>query len=258
MGRSAWPQIDVPDEVFGEHIALHLRDGADPLQLHLGDLYVACACARGEAQALAVLEGQYLAEVAASVGKMGLGNDLFDEALQATRKQLLTSDGTRLPAIASYAGRGDLRGWLRITLVRELLHQRSVARRHVPLEPAALADVAAADHDPEVRYLKQTYGAEFKDAFAEALAALGDGDRALLRYQYVERLTIDEVAVLERVHRATAARRLAQARERLLERTRAVLRARLRVDSGELQSILRLIESQAQVSLERLLGNDRK
>ena len=59
--------------------------------------------------------------------------------------------------------------------------------------------------------------------------------------------------MLLRLHRATAARRLAAARAALVKGTRTAMRARLRVDGAELESILRLIESQVHVSVERLL-----
>jgi RNA polymerase sigma-70 factor (ECF subfamily) len=90
-------------------------------------------------------------------------------------------------------------------------------------------------------------------AFGDALRQLDAGDRRLLRYSIVERLTIDDVGLLAGVHRATAARHIAAARERLLEAARQYMKERLRVDTGELQSILRVCESELDVSVARLL-----
>lgn len=56
-----------------------------------------------------------------------------------------------------------------------------------------------------------------------------------------------------RVHLATVARWVDKARETLLENSRSILMAQLRVDLSEVESILRLIESQLEVSAVNLL-----
>ena len=54
-------------------------------------------------------------------------------------------------------------------------------------------------------------------------------------------------------HKATAARHLAKARDKLLRGTRARLKRELGVDSGELDSVMRLFDEEMSVSLSRLL-----
>ena len=75
----------------------------------------------------------------------------------------------------------------------------------------------------------------------------------MLRAHFVHGLNIDEIAAAHGVHRATAARRLAKAREDLLRDTRRILLARLSLSRDELASVMRLIESKLHVSVERLL-----
>ncbi|HWQ29246.1 MAG TPA: transcriptional regulator, partial [Dehalococcoidia bacterium] len=65
---------------------------------------------------------------------------------------------------------------------------------------------------------------------------------------------LEEVATVYRVHRATGARWIAQARAALLERLGAELRRRLRADTREVASLVRLLESQLDVTLSRLLA----
>jgi RNA polymerase sigma-70 factor (ECF subfamily) len=79
-------------------------------------------------------------------------------------------------------------------------------------------------------------------------------DRNVLRYHFAHGLTIDQIGALYHVHRATAARRVAKARDELLAGTRRRLMARLALNRADLDSVMRLIESSIHVSLRRVLG----
>jgi RNA polymerase sigma-70 factor, ECF subfamily len=87
---------------------------------------------------------------------------------------------------------------------------------------------------------------------------LSDHDRVLLRQHHLDQLTIDELASLHKVHRATAARWIANARASLLSRVRERMIERLSISGGELDSALRLARSQLEVSIHRLLGGKRQ
>ena len=67
-------------------------------------------------------------------------------------------------------------------------------------------------------------------------------------------MTIDEIAAAFGIHRATAARRVTSARDKLLADTRRRLLEKLSLESRELDSIFRLIESRLHISMGRLLG----
>jgi RNA polymerase sigma-70 factor (ECF subfamily) len=219
-------------------------------QLHDEDLELARACLAGDQDALRRFDG-LLDEVGRKLGGMA-GADLMREAKQVVR-QVLVATKDRPAAIAEYSGRGALGGWLRVALGRELVRLAKKGQKEPQALPDELELLAADDDDPETAYLKTHYRTEFKQAFAAALEGLDAAERRALRYSIVERLSIDDVARLDGVHRATAARQVARARERLTEETRRILRERLVVDPDELQSILRLIESQVDVSVRRLL-----
>ena len=93
-------------------------------------------------------------------------------------------------------------------------------------------------------------GREGLDLSLESLTAR---ERTLLKQQIVDGLTIDDLALLYRVHRATCARWLQSAREQLLSRTRRAFMSRARINSEECESIMRLVRSQLDVSLHRQL-----
>jgi RNA polymerase sigma-70 factor (ECF subfamily) len=248
--RAAWPQFVVDEERFLAFVRERADDAATPA-VHVPDLYLACACLDGDAAALRAF-GALLDEVGHKLRHLAVGDDMLAEAKQGVR-QVLVARGARPPALSEYTGRGELGGWLRITLGRELLRLKRRGARTERLDTAEAALLADSDDDPETAYLKAHYRREFKQAFAAALDELDDRERRALRYAIVDRLSIDEIARLDGVHRATAARDVARARAQLAEKTRAALRTQLRVEPGQLESILRLVSSQLDVSVHRLL-----
>jgi len=106
--------------------------------------------------------------------------------------------------------------------------------------------------------LKARYRSELADAFRTSLAELAPRDRTLLRYQMIDGLSIDEIGAIYRVHRATAARWLVGIRDHLVADTRGRLAAKLGVDTEEAASIVRLVQSQLDVSVIRHLDPSSK
>jgi RNA polymerase sigma-70 factor (ECF subfamily) len=250
--RKAWPGVEVPLERFASFFDERAaRGGAG--ELHGDDLYLACACLAGDRAALRAFDA-LLEEVARKLRRVAPNDEALADAKQAARR-LVMARGDRPAALSDYNGRGALGGWLRIVLGRELLTLRRQAARELRADTGELAAVVDREDDPETAYLKTHYRREFKEAFAAAMARLDDDERRALRYAIVERLGIDDVARLEGVHRATAARQVARARARLSEETRGVLRDKLKLDAAQLDSVLRLIDSQVDVSVRRLLAS---
>lgn len=251
------PTIAVEPAVFLAHVAERL-DGALPpnealAQIRAGDLYLACACALGDERAIARLRDQYGPAMRAALAREA-GAGAVDELLQQVLTKVVVREPTKERAIAKYAGRGKLSTWLAVTAVR---HARNARRSDKKASPDSLAELARRVidvEDPELRYLKRGYRAEFKRAFERALAALPDRDRTLLRQHYLDGLTVEQIGAAHGVHRVTASRWFSAIRATLLAETRQQLQDELHVDSVELDSVMGLIESQLDVSLTTLLG----
>lgn len=252
--RDAWKDVAVSDERFADF----LGGRVPPSELEAArapDLWAACACGTGDGRAIAAVEARYFPDVDAALGKMGLSADRIGEVKQGLRHLLFVGDpgaGTA-PRITEYRGTGDLRAWLRVTAMRAALKLLRKENRETPTDDALL-EARAHEDDPELAYMKAAYRASFKTAFQEALESLHARERTLLKQQIVDGLGIDELGALYQVHRATAARWVQSAREKLLTRTRRTFMLNARISSDECESIMRMVRSQLDVSLHRRLG----
>ena len=249
---AAWPGVRVDGAAFAAFLGRRVSPDA-LADARAEDLWIACACASGDPAALAVVEARYLPDVDAALGKMGLGQDRIAEVKQGLRRLLFVGDGASPPRIGDYRGAGDLRAWMRVTAMRAALKLIRKDGRETASDDALLAARAPED-DPELAYMKATYRAAFKTAFQEALESLDARERTLLKQQVVDGLGIDELGALYDVHRATAARWVASAREKLLSRTRRTFMLRARISNDECESIMRMVQSQLDVSLHRRLA----
>ena len=252
QARTAWPQLTLDEAGFAAHVARYLP-GAGGAALHAGDLFLAWACAQGDPQALAEFDRLFVAvETPRAVAHLKLPASTQDELKQLVRQRLLVSEGGRPPRIAEYSGRGPLSTWVRVATVRTALNLRRGQRRAAQAEEHALPE-ALVTADPELAMLRDRYRGELSRATRDAFVLLTEAERTLLRLHVVEELSLDAMALLYRVGRSSVHRRLAAARERVLQETRGLLVERLKVDPAELDSLLELLRSQVDVSIRTAL-----
>jgi RNA polymerase sigma-70 factor (ECF subfamily) len=256
LARDAAPAL--PAELLGNYVAARLSTAADletalePNLLH--ELFLACACTRGDASAIGRLEASYFPSLAAALGCMRLGPAGVDEVLQRLRAHLFLPRRDSEMGIASFRGRGALVSWLRVSAVRiacKLIDEGQKQRSNGDEQLARLASVGS---DLESHYVKAWTRDAFKRAFAEAVGELSPRDKTLLRLHYVDGMSLDGIGVSYRTHRATAARWLAAARQQLLDRTRARLVAEHRIPLAECDSIIRGAQSRLELTFHRLFA----
>lgn len=247
QARARLRDVAVDDEALCRALAgldAHLDELAPET---VGEVALAIACARGDRVALRSLEAEYFDGVHAALAAMKLPADLRDEALQETRRKLLVGDP---PKIAAYAGRGSLRGLLKVTATRAAISLLRARGRETDDE--ALID-EAGERDPELAYLKARYRAVFREAFEDAMASLEPRERNLLRLHFLQKVTLDALATMYGVHRATIVRQLATIRETIERATHRGLQTRLGADRREVEGVMDLIRSRFDASVERLL-----
>jgi RNA polymerase sigma-70 factor, ECF subfamily len=258
--RSAWPEIRISAEIFLPFLAERIREVARLeavlQQMNVGDLYLACGCSEGDERAVEVFKRLYFPLIEKAVAAIEISPSVIDDIKQQVFQKLFIRGEKHKPGICHYEGEGELTTWIRVVATRQAIDTLRRTKLERPLDDAALADLEAETDDPELRFLKHQYRDEFKDAFGRALATLTHQERNLLRYQLLEGLLVDQIAALYNVHRATVARWLKKVREKLLAATSKALSESLALKQGEFESIMKLIQSELNVSITRLLKVD--
>lgn len=252
-----WPTVAVDPARLARHVVERLEDGDVRCALEkmrLEELVIAFGCATGDPSALAAFEAAYFDEVERTLRRMATTTITVDELAQLVRLRLFV--GTEAPPrIARYNGMGSLRAWLRVVVSRIALNAHTRRPREALVDTDILAEVAAGNDDTELALVKVKYRSEFREAVIAGLAALEPGDRLVLFQAHTQRLTIDRIAAIQGIHRATAARRLERARSSLVAATRAALATRMGAATGtEVDSIIRLIQSRFDITLGGLLA----
>jgi RNA polymerase sigma-70 factor (ECF subfamily) len=254
-GRAHNTQIRV-DTAALVPVANHRLEGEPhPEQLDADELFLACACALGDKTAIAAFEKRYFPAIAAALSRLALGRDEVAEIEQILRMRLFVVDPEHgpYPRVVGYAGEGRLGGLVRVAAVRAGLN---LLRDRGKLDAAAsedLEDVPIARDNPELAKLKAQQRKAFKAAFEQGVATLSSRERNLLELTFLKRMSIDKLGALYGVHRATAARWVTSARENLTRAIHKILSTQLAVPPAELDNLLPLVESQLELSLERML-----
>ena len=248
--QAQWPLVRLDEGVFITHLRARL---SGPLEQVRGpELYLACACLEGDPAALAAFEHQFIAGVDKAVMGVDANASFIDEVRQRVRERLLVGSS---PKLKEYSGLGSLQAWTRTVALRLALNHKRDGAREVQ-DDGMLDAIPFAGRDLELDYVRKQHRQDFAAAFRDALVALEARSRNVLRLSYVDRLTIDQIGTMYGTHRATAARWLNAAREELMEQTRARLAERLKLNQSELNSLLGALQSNLEISINRLLADE--
>jgi RNA polymerase sigma-70 factor, ECF subfamily len=255
-GAAAWPTVTLTQEQFIEHLARRINSrSAEPadrvlVTMPAADLYLVAACSDNDAAALTAFRDAFIPTLLQALGKLALAPATIDETVQRVLVMLFVGDGGP-PQILGYGGKGTLRSWLRSIAIRT---GRRLAGVELDSSPGDddLAELPAAVGDPELELLRARYSDQVRIAFAAAFAELSERERNVLRQYHIDGLTIDQLAGLYQVNRATTARWVAGARLAIVTRTRKHLVEQFGIAATEVDSSIRLVRSQLAVSVRDL------
>jgi len=247
-------EIEVADLSFMRFLGERAAgvDASWLLELPAEDLLLACAAGAGDATAISIIETRYFPTIE-SIVRGKLDPTVASEAMQRVREHLFVGER---PHILDYAGRGELAKWLTITAVRAGLRIVREAKREIAIDEPNLDAFVDASTDIELAHLRARYRPELKLAFADAFAALEARERNLLRHSVLDGHGVDRIGELYGIHRSTASRWLASARENLVKGTKTALRKRLQISPTEVESILRVLADQIDVTIETILRRE--
>ena len=253
-----WPAFAIDPARFANELVRRLGAELTPellAAIRVDDVYLAIACCDGIRAAVEHLDAACSHEVEIAAKKLRATNDQADEMRGRLRQLLFTAEPERAAALATFAGRGDLRGYVRVIATRELIRMINRGRKEVALDEEVMLDGLGITSDPEISTMRRRYGADVDAALRAALAAIDDRSRALLRYAMIDGWSTTRIGTAYGVHRGTVARWLADIRASLGERIRAELATRLALPADEVTSVVRMVQSRIEISFERLLAD---
>jgi RNA polymerase sigma-70 factor (ECF subfamily) len=255
--RARWPEMPEPGAEFTAHLLGCARKQPDLVaalpRLRIDDLLLAWWASRGDAKGIAAFEEAHAGDLERLLRRFHRLDG--DELSQRLRIKLFTSEK---PKILEYSGFGFLENWYRVIAARTFLDvARSQTRERTDdLPDAALAELVAGGDDPGSAAEKAELLGAIKKALEAAIADLAPRDRTFLRHQLVDELSVEQIAVTYKLHRVTVSRSLSAARKQLQEATRARLVTMLGIDPARLASAIRILDSQLDLSLKRVLRSN--
>ena len=215
--------------------------------------YLVLACLGQRPGAIETLDQQYIAVLTGRLRRICPQPDAVQDVLQVVREKVLSPPR---PKLSSYENRGHLSAWLTIIAVRAAL---DVNRR----EPGQGGQLAALDDQlialtasPETEYLTQEVRAAFRSALRTAVQRLPPKQRFALKMQLVAGWSIDQIGRALSTHRATAARWLVSARDRLEQDVREELIGCLGLAEREVSCLMGQMRSQLDVRFSQIFRSE--
>jgi RNA polymerase sigma-70 factor (ECF subfamily) len=247
-GASAFPGVCVDPKAFALFLA-----PLSPSPVCLPEVYLAFACSTGDARALRYFEDQFLSRVRVAVAPIDASPSFADDVTQTLRARMLVGPP---PQIATYQGKGSLAGWVLVAATRLAIDFVRERRRRAGASGAEydILESLVAPVDTEREVLRAQHGEALRDAIRAAFDSISSRERAVLKFHVLDGASIDAIARVYSIHRATAARWIQGVKATLRERTLARLASTLALGASEANSLMRTLFSEADVSIARHLA----
>lgn len=242
--RAAWPKLRVDAGAFQRRWR-ELADDDGPAPLGT-DLYFAQGCLEGDPTALAELRQQLVSQLQL-LAHFRFSREDQDELVQQAMTALLVA-GPKGRKLAQFAARAPLPSWLRMLLTRAAIDRLRTRKGPPPADEDVLLGLPGPERDAELESLKAKYKGQFSEVFRFSIKSLTPRQRNLLRQHYLDDLTLEELAALYKVHRATVARWMQEARLQVMAVTREELARRTGIPRAEVDSVMQVVQSRLDLS----------
>jgi len=252
--RRAWPDVEVDPDAFMRHLAERVPGDLPLLEalgaMHIGDLYLACGCLLKNTRAMSHFDSSYIARMSSSAGRAS-GERADGEIAQGLRMRMLLGTDDQPPKIASYAGRGPLSAWIRVSAARMAvdLHRNE---QEAAVDPAwAVRGVAL---DPEMLYVKERYGEEFGKALEAAFLRLTTRIRTILQLYFLEGVGAGQIAQSYGTSTRTVQRWIVTAQNGIVDEVKAAMTKRYQLSNSQLDSLFGAVETEMVAALRRVFA----
>ncbi|MEI9936176.1 MAG: sigma factor-like helix-turn-helix DNA-binding protein [Pseudomonadota bacterium] len=246
-GQRKWPLVKLGFDVFVGHCSRVLEPAEVGAPREAADLYLCCACAEAQPEALRLFESEGSGVAKAAIARIDRSNDFVQDTLQEVWDRLLFGAEAK---VRLYSGRGPLKAWVRVAATRVALDRHRARNRFAGHHIELTDRLAAPGGSPEAVLLKARFGHAFHQALRDAVAGLSRQERNVLRMHVTGQCSIDEIGRAYNVHRATAARWLDRTRTRIYEEVRQELCVkRANLTASEFKSLATMMGNELELSL---------
>jgi len=258
VGLRAWPHLVVGRTVLADYVRERFAGGDQIGDEVLADIYLACACIHGVPGAISAFMTRCLADIERRTRSFNPSPSFADDVRQKTVETLFLSVGSEPPKIAQYKARVPLVRWVRVVVRRVAMRLASQNGKEAPvsIEDQILEADIVKPNEGETRLLATELKSALRKAFVTALHSLSVADRLLLKMCFAKKLTMTVIARINRVSQPTISRKIEQARCKLIEGTHQELAIALGLNDIDLRSMFRVVRSQVEFSLTRLLAEE--
>jgi RNA polymerase sigma-70 factor, ECF subfamily len=256
---TAWPTLRIDARTFVAYLAARVGDVARPqkalAEMRVADLYLACACLMRVPGAVALLDREARPMISEYLARLEVDPETEAEVVQSLFVRLLVPDPQRPSSLADYEGRSTLGKWLGVSAQRVVLNGRRAddarSRLIARLAEQPVPPVRAAEDS----LLRERHKKTLEAAIAEAVAALPKRDRIFMKMHVVSRVPIAKIARMFLVDPRTISRQLARAHRAVWAHVRKRLGSALRLSPPEVDSFVRGLQSQLDISLSGALDS---
>ena len=221
--------------------------------LHVADLGLACACARGSDAAWEhfVLHFRPALRAAASAAGADAGAELAD-SIYAELFGIEEREGVRRSLFDYFHGRSSLGGWLRAVLAQRAVDRARSTRRFEPLpEPDTPREPSVPAVAPDGDAVQRM--AMVRAALAAAVRDLPPREQLRLSLYYARELKLAAVGRVLRESEATVSRKLARCRSDLRRAVERRLRERHGLNDEQIGDAFDLARTDPAFDLARVL-----
>jgi RNA polymerase sigma-70 factor (ECF subfamily) len=224
--------------------------------LHLEDLALACACARGHESAWDHFVREYkpvLLRIAGRGQSADRAQDVAD-SIYAELFGLAERNGVRASLFDYFHGRSSLAGWLKAVVAQRLVDRARSARRFEPLpDDEATAPHTAGSPDFELEGDRQRFLGAVRPALADAIAGLDARDRLRLALYYTQGMKLAAIGRVLSESEATASRKLERTRKELRTAVEKRLREGERLTDAQIDRCFEYARTDPAFDLARTL-----
>jgi RNA polymerase sigma-70 factor len=232
----------LPREVFAEALRrsadkrFRSRQAGQPeieaylKSIHLADLALACACAKGIETAWEFFIAEFRSELRRAALSILRASGQADEVRAAELADSLyaelyglrsAADARRKSLFEYFHGRSKLSTWLRAVLAQRHVDLLRTSGKTVSLDAEPEEESPTGMPQPAIPALpdpdREMYVSRLGSALGDALAGLPARERMILACYYVDHLTLAEIGRMLREHESTVSRQLDRTRRALRE-----------------------------------------